>query len=52
ERSEEGYAVRERRYGMFGRSVSLPQGAKDIKASMKDGGLNVTFPKYVAETVP
>ena len=23
-----GYAVRERRYGKFGRSVSLPQGAK------------------------
>jgi len=25
ERNEEGYAVRERRYGKFGRPVSLPQ---------------------------
>jgi len=54
ERSEEGYAVCERRYGKFGRSVSLPQGVKneDIKASMKDGVLKITFPKSVPETAP
>lgn len=28
ERSEEGYTVRERRYGNFGRPVSLPQGSQ------------------------
>jgi HSP20 family protein len=28
EREEEGYALRERRYGKFTRSLSLPQGTK------------------------
>jgi HSP20 family protein len=28
EREEEGYALRERRYGKFSRSLSLPQGTK------------------------
>jgi HSP20 family protein len=28
ERNEDGYALRERRYGKFSRSISLPQGAK------------------------
>ena len=28
ERNEEGYAVRERRYGKFSRSLPLPQGIK------------------------
>lgn len=28
QRDEEGYALRERRYGRFSRSITLPQGAK------------------------
>jgi HSP20 family protein len=28
DRDEEGYSLRERRYGKFSRSVSLPQGVK------------------------
>lgn len=28
DRDEDGYAVRERRYGKFSRSVQLPQGVK------------------------
>jgi len=54
ERSQDGYAIRERRYGKFARSLSLPQGVKseDIKASMKDGVLHITFPRSVPETEP
>ncbi|KAG5653841.1 hypothetical protein H0H81_010114 [Sphagnurus paluster] len=46
-----GYAVRERRYGKFSRTLQLPQGVKDdeIKASMDDGVLVVTFPKTSPE---
>ena len=33
ERDENGYAVRERRYGKFSRSISLPKG---IKVSVRD----------------
>ncbi|KAI9450941.1 HSP20-like chaperone, partial [Lactarius psammicola] len=38
ERNEEGYTLRERRYGKFSRSLSLPQGLKneDIKATMNN----------------
>jgi HSP20 family protein len=28
QRDEEGYTLRERRYGKFSRSISMPQGAK------------------------
>ena len=54
ERDENGYAVRERRYGKFSRSVPLPQGIKpeEIKASMEDGVLTVTFPKMTPEQAP
>ena len=54
ERDENGYAVRERRYGKFSRSVPLPQGIKpeEIKASMEDGVLTVTFPKTTPEQAP
>ncbi|MBY0594949.1 Hsp20/alpha crystallin family protein, partial [Bacillus bingmayongensis] len=47
EKNEDGYAVRERRYGKFSRTLQLPQGIKDedIKATMENGVLNVTFPK-------
>ncbi|KAI0000642.1 HSP20-like chaperone [Russula compacta] len=52
ERSEGGYAIRERRYGKFTRSLSLPQGLKneDIKASMANGVLTIVFPKSTPET--
>ncbi|KAI0761453.1 HSP20-like chaperone [Irpex lacteus] len=54
DRDENGYAVRERRYGKFSRSVPLPQGIKpeEIKASMENGVLTVTFPKSSPEQAP
>ncbi|KIK05786.1 hypothetical protein K443DRAFT_90522 [Laccaria amethystina LaAM-08-1] len=54
EYNESGYAVRERRYGKYSRTLQLPQGVKDdeIKAGMEDGVLIVTFPKSGAELAP
>ncbi|KAL0946915.1 hypothetical protein HGRIS_013076 [Hohenbuehelia grisea] len=54
EREEGGYAVRERRFGKFSRTLQLPQGVKDeeIKASMEHGVLTVTFPKSAPELAP
>ncbi|KAF9000396.1 HSP20-like chaperone [Cyathus striatus] len=54
EHNENGYAVRERRFGKFSRTLQLPKGVKDeeIKASMDNGVLTVTFPKTGAETAP
>ncbi|KAJ3561864.1 hypothetical protein NP233_g9933 [Leucocoprinus birnbaumii] len=54
EHEENGYAVRERRFGKFSRSLRLPKGVKDenIKAAMADGVLTVTFPKRSAEEEP
>ncbi|ETW79669.1 hypothetical protein HETIRDRAFT_477240 [Heterobasidion irregulare TC 32-1] len=54
QRNEDGYAIRERRYGKFSRTLPLPQGIKDeeIKASMTDGVLTVTFPKAAPEASP
>ncbi|KAK0204397.1 HSP20-like chaperone [Desarmillaria ectypa] len=51
EHDEDGYAVRERRYGKFSRTLQLPRGVNDdeIKASMQDGVLTVTFPKVGTE---
>ncbi|KAJ3570597.1 hypothetical protein NP233_g4297 [Leucocoprinus birnbaumii] len=51
---ENGYAVRERRVGKFSRSLRLPLGTKDsdIKASMVDGVLTVSFPKRSPEQEP
>ncbi|KAF9457660.1 small heat shock protein [Collybia nuda] len=51
---EGGYAVRERRFGKFARTLALPQGVKDeeIKASMEHGVLSVTFPKSAPELAP
>jgi len=51
EHTENGYAVRERRYGKYSRSLQLPQGVKDedLKASMENGVLTVTFPKSTPE---
>ncbi|KAF4580437.1 hypothetical protein EYR40_003153 [Pleurotus pulmonarius] len=54
ENKADGYAVRERRFGKFSRTLQLPQGIKDedIKASMQDGVLTVTFPKSLPEVAP
>ncbi|KAI0632622.1 HSP20-like chaperone [Trametes polyzona] len=54
ERDEKGYSVRERRYGKFSRSLPLPQGIKpeEIKASMENGILTVTFPRTTPEQAP
>ncbi|KAF9790788.1 small heat shock protein [Thelephora terrestris] len=54
EKTEHGYAVRERRTGRFSRSVGLPEGTKpqDIKASMENGVLTVTYPKATAGQEP
>ncbi|SRR5258705_4137677 len=54
EQNENGYAVRERRYGKYSRTLQLPQGIKDeeVKASMENGVLTVTFPKSTPELAP
>lgn len=54
EKEDRGYAIRERRYGKLSRSVQIPQGVKpdDIKASMENGLLTVTFPKSAPESAP
>ncbi|KAA1468043.1 small heat shock protein [Dentipellis sp. KUC8613] len=54
ERDESGYALRERRFGKFSRVLALPQGVKaeDVKASMDDGVLTVSFPKSSPEQAP
>ncbi|KIJ15124.1 hypothetical protein PAXINDRAFT_169305 [Paxillus involutus ATCC 200175] len=51
---EGGYAVRERHYGKFSRTLQLPIGTKpdDVNAKMDDGVLRVTFPKVTAEQQP
>jgi len=54
EREDGGYAVRERSFGSFERSLRLPEGVKDedIKANIQDGLLTITFPKVSAEQAP
>ncbi|KAF8628706.1 hypothetical protein AX17_005929 [Amanita inopinata Kibby_2008] len=52
EHEEGGYAVRERRYGKFSRTLQLPQGDEQIRAAMGDGVLTVTFPKSTPEAAP
>ncbi|KAF5313920.1 hypothetical protein D9619_013043 [Psilocybe cf. subviscida] len=54
EHDEKGYAVRERRFGKYSRTLQLPQGIKDeeIKATMANGVLTVTFPKSTPEQQP
>ncbi|KZV72607.1 HSP20-like chaperone [Peniophora sp. CONT] len=51
---QDGYAVRERRFGRFSRSIPVPRGLKeeDIKASLEDGVLNITFPRSTPEDTP
>jgi len=52
-REEDGYRWRERRYGTFRRSFSLPSTVKseDVTAQYEDGVLSVRLPK-VEETKP
>ncbi|KAF8896497.1 small heat shock protein [Infundibulicybe gibba] len=54
EHEQGGYAVRERRFGKFSRTLQLPQGVKDdqIKAAMENGVLTVTFPKSTPDMTP
>ncbi|KAF8077858.1 HSP20-like chaperone [Lyophyllum atratum] len=54
DKDENGYAVRERRYGKFSRTLQLPEGVKEdqIKANMDNGVLKVTFPKSSPEAAP
>ncbi|KAJ7641433.1 HSP20-like chaperone [Roridomyces roridus] len=54
EHEKDGYAIRERRYGKLARTLQLPQGVKEeeVKASMENGILTVTFPKSTAEQAP
>jgi len=54
ERGENGFAIRERHFGRFSRTIQLPQGIKEdaIKASMEDGLLTITFPKSAPEAAP
>ncbi|KXN86919.1 Heat shock protein 16 [Leucoagaricus sp. SymC.cos] len=54
EYDEHGWAVCERRFGKFSRTLQLPQGVKDnqIKANMDNGVLTVTFPKASEESAP
>ncbi|KAF9259385.1 HSP20-like chaperone [Marasmius fiardii PR-910] len=54
EHNQEGYAVRERRFGKFSRTLRLPQGVneEEIKASLDSGVLTVSFPKAGKEAAP
>ncbi|KAF9484303.1 small heat shock protein [Pholiota conissans] len=51
---EAGYAVHERRFGKFSRTLQLPQGIKEdvVQASLENGVLTVTFPKSTPEQAP
>lgn len=47
EEKKDNYVRRERRYGSFSRSVTLPKGvtADQVEASCRDGIVEVSFPK-------
>ncbi|KAJ7738262.1 HSP20-like chaperone [Mycena maculata] len=51
---KDGYAIRERRFGKMTRTLQLPQGVKEneVKASMENGILTVTFPKTTPDQAP
>ncbi|KAF7359424.1 Small heat shock protein [Mycena sanguinolenta] len=48
---QDGYAIRERRFGKISRTLQLPQGVKEteVKAAMDNGLLTITFPKSTPE---
>lgn len=48
------YFVRERRFGKFSRTLSLPEGTQpdNVNASVADGVLTVMFPKATPEQSP
>ncbi|KAF9531173.1 small heat shock protein [Crepidotus variabilis] len=54
EGEEKGYVVRERRFGKFSRTLQLPEGVneEEIKASMENGLLTITFPRSAPELAP
>ncbi|KAK7033294.1 heat shock protein 16 [Favolaschia claudopus] len=54
EKEQDGYAIRERRFGRISRTLQLPQGVKEteVKAAMEDGVLTVTFPRSTPEEAP
>ncbi|GJJ11803.1 hypothetical protein Clacol_006041 [Clathrus columnatus] len=54
ELDNEGYSVRERRFGKYSRTIPIPAGIKetDIKANLENGLLTVQFPKTSAEQAP
>jgi HSP20 family protein len=54
EHTEAGYAIRERRFGKFTRTLPLPQGTKpeSVKAVMEHGVLTLTFPQAGPEQAP
>ncbi|KIK42794.1 hypothetical protein CY34DRAFT_804538 [Suillus luteus UH-Slu-Lm8-n1] len=49
-----GYVVQERSYGKFSRTLQIPQGirAEDIRATMENGVLAVSFPKAGPDQQP
>ena len=51
EEKKDNFVRRERRYGSFARSISLPRGVSpdDVEATIKDGVVEVTVPKPTAE---
>nr|VWO99673.1 Putative secretion system protein [Ganoderma boninense] len=54
DRDENGYVVRERRFGRFSRSLPVPEGVKpeEIKAAMENGVLTVTYPRQTEAQAP
>ncbi|KAJ7194523.1 small heat shock protein [Mycena pura] len=54
EHQKGGHVIRERRFGKYARTLQIPQGirASQIKASMENGVLTVTFPKTTSELAP
>ncbi|KAF8808640.1 small heat shock protein [Phlegmacium glaucopus] len=52
--AESGYTLREHLHGKFSRTIQLPQGVQDeqIKATMENGLLTVTFPSTLPELAP
>jgi len=48
------YAVQERSYGKFSRTIQIPQGIKveEVNAKTEDGVLTITFPKAALDQQP